>query len=86
MTLDEIKLMSAREAAEVLGVNPHVVYDLWNRGLLDFWLIHKTRKTNLTAIAAFLEKTRNRDLENDANDETMKEGTQNGDHFIPEPQ
>ena len=83
MTRDEIKLMSAREAAEVLGVNPHVVYDLWNSGLLDFWLIHRTRKTNITAIAAFLEKTRNRDLEND---ETLKEGTQNGDHFIPEPQ
>lgn len=59
----DIRLIGAREAAQILGVNANVVYDLWNRGLLDFWLIHNTKKTNLAAIAEFLQKTRNIDLE-----------------------
>ena len=68
MTTEEVKLLSSREAAEILGVNPHVIYNLWERGLLAFWYIHKTKKTNLEAIHEFLENTRGRDLA--AEDET----------------
>ena len=60
---DELRLIGAREAAKVLGVNANVVYKLWGKGLLDYWRIHGTMKTNMKAIGEFLEQTKNRDLE-----------------------
>ena len=69
MTEKQIRLLSAKEAGRILGINPNTVYTLWNRGLLAFWQINGTLKTNLLAISEFLEKTKNQDLQ--AN---MKEG------------
>ena len=66
--LSRIRLLSAKEAGQILGVNPNLVYTLWKKRLLDFWCIHGTKKTNLDAIAAFLEATRNQELHLD-NDE-----------------
>lgn len=60
---EDIKLLSAREAAAILGVNANAVYRLRNAGLLDYWNLHGTKKTNMMAIAEFLEKTKNVDLE-----------------------
>ena len=62
MDLKEIQLLSAKEAGEILGVNANTVYNLWKRNLLDFWCIHGTKKTNLAAIADFLERSRNMEL------------------------
>lgn len=58
-----IELLSAKEAGAILGINPNAVYRLWKAGLLDFWCINGTRKTNLQAIAAFLDRTRNTPLQ-----------------------
>lgn len=60
--LNAIRLLGAKEAGQILGVSPNVVYALWNERLLDFWSIHGTKKTNLEAIASFLEATRNQEL------------------------
>ena len=65
MSESEIRLLSAKEAGEILGVNANTVYNLWKEGLLDYWLIHKTKKTNLRAISEFLERTRNVELQVD---------------------
>ena len=70
--LSRIRLLSAKEAGQILGVNPNSVYTLWKKRLLDFWCIHGTKKTNLDAIAAFLEATRNQELHLD-NDDNGKE-------------
>ncbi len=35
---------------------------LWNRGLLDYWCIHRTKKTNINAIMDFLERSKNLEL------------------------
>ena len=60
--IDELKLIGAREAARILGVNANTVYKLWNKGLLDYGRIHMTLKTNLKAIGEFLARTKNTDL------------------------
>ena len=70
--LSRIQLLSAKEAGQILGVNPNLVYTLWKKRLLDFWCINGTKKTNLDAIAAFLEATRNQELHLD-NDDNGKE-------------
>ena len=62
MNQADIRLLGAKEAGEVLGVNANTVYNLWKRNLLDFWCIHGTKKTNLAAIADFLERSRNMEL------------------------
>ena len=67
--LSNIRLLSAKEAGKILGVNPNAIYTLWNKGLLDYWCIHGTKKTNLDAISAFLEATRNQDLHLDSGKE-----------------
>ena len=61
-TLEEIRLIGAREAAKILGVNANTVYKLWAKGLLDYWRINMTMKTNMKAIGEFLEHTRNKEL------------------------
>lgn len=61
----EIRLLTAKEAGKVLGVNANTVYSLWNKNLLGYWMIHKSKKTNLRAIAEFLEKTQNIALDTD---------------------
>ena len=60
--VERLRLLSAKEAAKILSVNPNTVYNLWNRGLLDYWCIHRTKKTNLNAIEAFLERTKNMEV------------------------
>ena len=62
-TLEEIRLIGAREAAKILGVNANTVYKLWANGHLDYWRISMTLKTNLKAISEFLERSRNKELE-----------------------
>ena len=57
------RLLSAKEAGQILGVNPNVVYSLWKKNLLDFWCIHGTKKTTMNAIEVFLEKSRNQELQ-----------------------
>ncbi len=59
---NELKLIGAREAAKILGVNANTVYRLWAKGLLDYWCIHRTMKTNMKAIGEFLERTKNKEL------------------------
>ena len=66
MTEGELKLISARDAAKVLGVNPGVIYALWKDGRLDYWEINRTRRTNLMAIEAFLERTKNINLQEES--------------------
>lgn len=65
MNAEEIKLLGAKEAGVILGVNANTVYSLWKKGLLDCWTIHKTKKTNLIAIGEFLERTKNMELDTD---------------------
>ena len=55
-------MLSAKEAGQILGINPNIVYVLWKKRLLDYWNIHGTKKTNLEAIADFLNITRNQEL------------------------
>ena len=62
-SVNEIRLIGAREAAKILGVNANTVYNLWKKGQLDYWRIHKTKKTNLEAIKAFLVRYKNMELE-----------------------
>lgn len=70
-----IELLSAKEAGAILGINPNAVYRLWMDGLLDFWCINGTKKTNLQAIVAFLDRTRNTTLQ--------ERGGTHGEHIIP---
>lgn len=65
ITLENTRLLNARETGPILGINPTTVYDLWNRGLMDHWEINGTRRTNLTAIAEFLSRTKNCDLQSE---------------------
>ena len=53
---------TSRETAKILRVNTGTVYSLWSNGLLDYWCIHKSLKTNMKAIGEFLEKTKNTEL------------------------
>ena len=57
-TVEEIRLIGAREAAKILGVNANTVYKLWAEGHLDYWRISMTMKTNLKAISEFLTKNK----------------------------
>ena len=57
--MTDLQLIGAREAGKILGVNANMVYKLWREDKLDYWCIHGTMKTNMNAIAAFLERTRN---------------------------
>ena len=57
--MTDLQLIGAREAGKILGVNANMVYKLWREDKLDFWRIHGTMKTNMKAIAEFLERTRN---------------------------
>lgn len=60
--VESIRLLSAKEASKILGVNANTVYNLWSKGLLDYWRIHRTMKTNVQAISEFLKRTKNKDL------------------------
>ena len=62
-TLEEIRLIGAREAAKILGVNANTVYKLWAEGHLDYWRISMTMKTNLKAISEFLTKNKGREVQ-----------------------
>ena len=62
-TVDEIRLIGAREAAKILGVNANTVYKLWAKGLLDYWRINMTMKTNMKAIGEFLTKNKGREVQ-----------------------
>lgn len=57
--MTNLQLIGAREAGKILGVNANMVYRLWNENHLDYWCIHGTMKTNMKAIAEFLERSRN---------------------------
>ena len=70
-----IELLSAKDAGTILGINPNAVYRLWMDDLLDFWCINGTKKTNLQAIVAFLDRTRNTTLQ--------ERGGTHGEHIIP---
>ena len=59
---DELRLLNSRETAKILRVNTGTVYSLWSNGLLDYWCIHKSLKTNMKAIGEFLEKVKNKEL------------------------
>ena len=59
--MTNLQLIGAREAGKILGVNANLVYRLWHENKLDYWCIHGTMKTNMTAIAEFLERSRNTD-------------------------
>ena len=61
-SMDELRLLSAKETAKVLGVNANTVYRLWARGLLDYWRINMTMKTNMKAVGEFLERVKNKEL------------------------
>ena len=62
-TVEEIRLIGAREAAKILGVNANTVYKLWANGHLDYWRISMTMKTNLKAISEFLTKNKGREVQ-----------------------
>ena len=62
-TVEEIRLICAREAAKILGVNANTVYKLWAEGHLDYWRISMTMKTNLKAISEFLTKNKGREVQ-----------------------
>ena len=62
-TVEEIRLIGAREAAKILGVNANTVYKLWAEGHLDYWRISMTMKTNLKAISEFLTKNKGREVQ-----------------------
>ena len=57
--MTNMQLIGAREAGKILGINANLVYRLWHENKLDYWCIHGTMKTNMDAIAAFLERNRN---------------------------
>ena len=61
-SVENIRLLGSRETAQILGINPTAVYALWNKGLLDYWCIHRTKKTNINAIMDFLERSKNQEL------------------------
>ena len=58
MGREEMRLISAREAASILRIDPSGVYKLWHDEQLDFWCINGTMKTNLDAIRSFQDKNR----------------------------
>ena len=60
--MTNLQLIGAREAGKILGVNANMIYKLWHEQKLDYWNIHGTMKTNMNAIEAFLERSRNVDL------------------------
>lgn len=60
--MEKLQMMNAREVGKILGVNANMIYKLWNSGRLDYWCLNGGKKTNLNAIASFLERTRNIDL------------------------
>lgn len=60
-TMTNLQLIGAREAGKILGVNANMIYRLWHERKLDYWNIHGTMKTNMNAIADFLERSRNVD-------------------------
>ena len=62
-SMNELRLISARETAKVLGVNANTVYKLWAEGYLDYWRISMTLKTNLKAISEFLTKNKGREVQ-----------------------
>ena len=57
--MTNLQLIGAREAGKILGVNANMIYKLWHEQKLDYWNIHGTMKTNMNAIAEFLERSRN---------------------------
>jgi len=58
MVREELRLISAREAASILHIDPSGVYKLWRDEQLDFWCINGTTKTNFDAIRRFLDNNR----------------------------
>ena len=62
MSNEDIELLGAKEVAAILGVNRNMVYDLWERKLLGWWLLNGTKKTTRNEIADFLSRTRCIDL------------------------
>ena len=60
--MEILQMMNAREAGKILGVNANMIYKLWKTGKLDYWCLNGGKKTYLNAIANFLERTRNIDL------------------------
>lgn len=58
MGREELRLISAREAASILRIDPSGVYKLWRDEQLDFWCINGTTKTNCDAIRRFLDNNR----------------------------
>ncbi len=65
--MEELQLFGAREVGKILGVNANMVYKLWHAGKLDYWCINGTLKTNLSAIALFLDRYRNVDMTTQVN-------------------
>ena len=58
MKREELRLIGAREAAQIMCIDPCVVYRLWREDKLDFWCINGTMKTNLAAIRTFQDPNR----------------------------
>lgn len=62
MSNEDIELLGAAEVASILGVNKNMVYRLWDKKLLGWWLLNGTKKTTRTEIAEFLARTKCTDL------------------------
>ena len=60
--MEELQMLGAREVGKILGVNANLVYKLWHSGKLDYWCLNGTLKTNIRAIASFLDRYRNMDM------------------------
>lgn len=52
--ITDVKLIGAKDAAELLGVNKNKIYELWKSGKLTWWMVGGTKKTTREAIAEFL--------------------------------
>lgn len=72
LSASQLELIGAKEAGKILGINATTVYILWKQGLLDYWQIHGTKKTNLAAIIKFLEQTKNTELVLEKSDSKMQ--------------
>ena len=58
MGREDLRLISAREAASILHIDTSGVYKLWFDEQLDFWCINGTTKTNFDAIRRFQDNNR----------------------------
>ena len=56
--MTNLHLIGTRNTGKILGVKTNIIYRLRHEHKLDYWCIHGTMKTNMNAIAEFLERSR----------------------------